>query len=47
MMAVTALSIPEMILLRRVLKPKLLGIFISVVGVDIIFTGYLFNFILG
>lgn len=47
MMAVTALSLPEMILLRRVLKPKLLGIFISIVGIGIIFTGYLFNFILG
>ena len=47
MMAVTALSVPEMILLRRVLKPKLLGIFISIVGVGIVFTGYLFNFILG
>ena len=32
MMAVTALSLPEMILLRRVLKPKLLAIFISIVG---------------
>jgi hypothetical protein len=43
MMAVTALSVPEMILLRRVLKPKLLIIFISIVGLGIIFTGYLFN----
>lgn len=46
MMAVTALSLPEMILLRRVLKPKLLTIFISIVGLGIVFTGYLFNFIL-
>ncbi|NLI92559.1 MAG: permease [Peptococcaceae bacterium] len=46
MMAVTALSLPEMILLRRVLKPKLLAIFISIVGLGIIFTGYLFNFII-
>lgn len=46
MMAVTALSLPEMILLRRVLKPKLLGIFISIVGLGIVFTGYLFNFII-
>lgn len=46
MMAVTALSLPEMILLRRVLKPKLLGIFISVVGLGIVFTGYLFNIII-
>jgi uncharacterized protein len=46
MMAVTALSLPETILLRKVLKPKLLGIFISVVGLGIVFTGYLFNFII-
>jgi len=46
MMAVTALSVPEMILLRRVLKPKLLTIFIAIVGCGIIITGYLFNYIL-
>ena len=47
MMAVTALSIPEMILLRKVLKPQLLAIFIGVVGVGIIGTGYLFNWLMG
>lgn len=46
MMAVTALSLPEMILLRKVLKPRLLGIFIAIVGLGIVFTGYMFNFIL-
>lgn len=46
MMAVTALSIPEMILLRKVLKPKLLVIFVTIVGCGIIFTGYMFNFII-
>lgn len=46
MMAVVALSLPEMILLRRVLLPKLLAIYIAVVGGGIIFVGYLFNFIL-
>lgn len=46
MMAVTALSLPEMILLRRVLKPKLLAIFFTVVGLGIVLTGYLFNFII-
>lgn len=46
MMAVTALSLPEMILLKRVLKPKLLAIFICIVGLGIVFTGYLFNFII-
>lgn len=43
MMAVTGLSLPEIILLRRVLKPKLLMIFVLIVGLGIIFTGYLFN----
>ena len=46
MMAVTALSIPEMILLRKVLKPQLLAIFIGVVGTGIIFVGYLFNWMM-
>jgi uncharacterized membrane protein YraQ (UPF0718 family) len=46
MMAVTALSLPEFIILRRVMKLKLLIIFASVVGIGIVFTGYLFNFIL-
>ncbi|PKN72417.1 MAG: hypothetical protein CVU50_07550 [Candidatus Cloacimonetes bacterium HGW-Cloacimonetes-3] len=46
MMAVTALSLPEMILLRRVLKPRLLMIFIAIVGSGIVFTGYLFNWIM-
>jgi len=43
MMAVTALSFPEMIILRNVLKPKLIAIFVSIMTVAIIFTGYLFN----
>ena len=46
MMAVTALSLPEFLILRRVMKLKLLGIFATIVGMGIIFTGYLFNFIL-
>lgn len=46
MMAVTGLSLPEMILLRRVLKPKLLAVFIAIVGMGIVFTGYLFNLII-
>lgn len=45
MMAVTALSLPEMIILRKVLKPKLLGIFIGIMSVAIIFVGYFFNWI--
>ncbi len=46
MMAVTALSVPEMILLRRVLRPRLLAVFIGIVGAGILFTGYLFNWVL-
>jgi hypothetical protein len=47
MMAVVALSLPEIILLRRVLQPKLLGLFVGVVATGIVFVGYLFNAILG
>lgn len=46
MMAVTGLSLPEFMILRKVMKSKLLAIFAGVVGAGIIFTGYLFNFIL-
>jgi len=46
MMSVTALSFPEMIILRKVLKPKLLAIYIAILTLGIIFTGYLFNGIL-
>ncbi|MBU4214300.1 MAG: permease [Actinobacteria bacterium] len=43
MMAVVALSLPEMILLRRVLKPPLIATFIAVTGAGIVAVGYLFN----
>jgi len=46
MMAVVALSLPEIIILRKVLKPKLLIIYVAIVTAGIIFTGYLFNWIL-
>jgi uncharacterized membrane protein YraQ (UPF0718 family) len=46
MMAVTALSFPEMIILRKVLKIKLLAVFIGIMTVTIIGVGYLFNSIL-
>lgn len=46
MMAVVALSLPELILLRRVLKPQLLAVFVTVTGVGIIAVGYLFNALL-
>jgi len=45
MMAVSAISFPEMIILRRVLKPKLIGVFAGIIAVAVIFTGYLFNMI--
>ncbi len=43
MMAVTALSLPSIILLRRAVKPKLLAMFVGIVTVGIILIGYLFN----
>ena len=46
MMAVVALSLPELILLRRVLKPPLLAAFFGVTATGIVIIGYLFNLIL-
>lgn len=43
MMGVTALSLPSMIMLSKVVKPKLLAIFIGIVTIGIVITGYLFN----
>ncbi|MFI3284659.1 MAG: permease [Erysipelotrichaceae bacterium] len=43
MMAVTTLSLPSMIMLRKAVKPKLLGAFISICTIGIILVGYLFN----
>lgn len=43
MMSVIALSLPEMIILRKVLMPRLIGVFIAVVASGIILVGYLFN----
>lgn len=43
MMAVTALSLPSIIMLSKVVKPKLLIIFVSIVALGIIIIGYLFN----
>ena len=43
MMAVTALSFPEMVILRRVMKPQLIAVFAGVVAAGILFIGYLFN----
>jgi len=46
MMSVTALSLPEFMILKKVMKLKLILIFAGIVGIGIMFTGYLFNFIL-
>jgi uncharacterized membrane protein YraQ (UPF0718 family) len=43
MMAVIALSFPEMVILRKVLKPPLIATFAGVVGIGILMVGYLFN----
>lgn len=43
MMAVTALSLPSIIMLSKVVKPKLLAIFVTIVSIGIIIIGYLFN----
>lgn len=44
MMAVTALSLPSMIMLRKAVKPKLLAVFFSIVTVGIMLIGFLFNY---
>ena len=46
MMSVTALSLPEFMILKRVMKTKLILIFAGIVTLGIIFTGYLFNLVL-
>jgi uncharacterized protein len=43
MMSVIALSLPEMVILRKVLKPRLIAVFIGVVASGIILVGYVFN----
>lgn len=43
MMAVTTLSLPSMIMLKKAVKPKLLGVFIAICTAGIILVGYLFN----
>lgn len=46
MMSIVAISTPEMIILRKVIKPKLIAIFTGIVAVAIVIVGYLFNAIL-
>lgn len=45
MMSVTTLSLPSLIMLRRAVKPKLLGVFIAICTIGIILVGYFFNLI--
>lgn len=47
MMGVTTLSLPSMIMLRKAVKPKLLGIFVALCTIGIIIVGYFFNAIQG
>jgi uncharacterized membrane protein YraQ (UPF0718 family) len=47
MMAVVGLSLPEAIILRKVLKPKLIAVYFSVNAIGIVTIGYLFNRLLG
>jgi hypothetical protein len=46
MMAITALSVPELVILRRVMKPRLLATFVAVVATGILLVGYGFNLFL-
>lgn len=46
MMAVTGLSLPEFLILRKVMKLRLILIFAGIVGLGIVFTGYLFNLVI-
>ena len=43
MMGVTTLSLPSMIMLKKAIKPKLLGVFIAICMIGIIIVGYFFN----
>jgi len=46
MMAVIGLSLPETIILRKVLKPQLIAVFIGTVATGILIVGYVFNLVL-
>ncbi|MEM4335850.1 MAG: permease [Candidatus Anstonellales archaeon] len=46
MMSITALSFPQLLILRRVVKIKLLAVLVAVLAVSFIFIGYVLNFIL-
>ena len=46
MMAVIALSLPELVILRKVLRPPLIATFVAVVTVGILMVGFVFNLLL-
>jgi hypothetical protein len=46
MMAITAISLPEFIILRRVIRWQLIAVFATVVTIGVLFIGYLFNFLI-
>ena len=46
MMAVIALSLPETVILRKILKPRLIAVFLGVVACGIVLVGYLFNLVM-
>ena len=46
MMSIIAISFPEVVILRKVLKPKLIAVFIGVMVVGITIVGYIFNAVL-
>ncbi|MCD4822615.1 MAG: permease [Methanococcoides sp.] len=46
LMSVTAVSLPEMIILKKVLSNELIALFVAIVAVAVIFTGYMFNAVL-
>jgi hypothetical protein len=46
MMSVIALSAPEMIILRKVLKPRLIATFVAIVATGILIVGFVFNHVL-
>jgi uncharacterized membrane protein YraQ (UPF0718 family) len=46
MMSVVGLSLPKIIILRRMLKPRLLAAFVGIVGASIVIVGYVFNWVM-
>ncbi|MEM4359222.1 MAG: permease [Candidatus Bilamarchaeaceae archaeon] len=47
MMSITALSFPQLLILRKVVKTKLLAILVAILAASFIITGYIFNFLIG